>query len=478
MRNILLLLCVLIWSATDACGQNLTQARKWYAEGEFAKALPVFGRYLRSTPSNGNYNLWYGVCCLETGQASLAIPPLETAVKKRVTSGQLYLAQAYHAAYRYGDAVRVYEEYIAELKRRHRSTQLADSLLEESRKGLRFIRGVERVCVIDSIVMDKDKFLSAYSLSEESGKLMYTPSDEKKQSSKGGTAYETELGDRRYYAAPRTDSLSGIWVQNKLSGEWGRPRLLPHGINDAGNAGYPYMMTDGVTFYFASESPASLGGYDIFVTRYNADDGSFLEPQNVGMPFNSPANDYLYVVDEFNGIGWFATDRNQPEGKVCVYTFIPNKMKQVYDYENTDHLLLAQLASLHSIQDTWTDKKTVDEALARLEESRAARPETVETGDFTFIIDDRRTYHKREDFRSDEAEALFGQYQETGTNLRKSQARLEKLRDEYQESDHEGRTKLTPAILDLEKHVEDLRADRNRLAKEVRKKEISASGVK
>lgn len=59
--------------------------------------------------------MWYGVCCLNTGEAEEAIKYLETAVKRWVTSGQLYLAQAYNAVYRFEDAVGTYEDYIAEL---------------------------------------------------------------------------------------------------------------------------------------------------------------------------------------------------------------------------------------------------------------------------------------------------------------------------------------------------------------------------
>lgn len=70
---------------------------------------------MKSQPNNGNYNLWYGVCCLNTGEAEEAIKYLETAVKRRATSGQLFLAQAYNATYRFEDAVNTYEDYIAEL---------------------------------------------------------------------------------------------------------------------------------------------------------------------------------------------------------------------------------------------------------------------------------------------------------------------------------------------------------------------------
>lgn len=87
---------------------------------------------------------------------------------------------------------------------------------------------------------------------------------------------------------------------------------------------YPFMMPDGTTFYFAATGEESIGGYDIFVTRFDSESGSFLKAENIGMPFNSTANDYMYAIDEFNDIGWFATDRSQPEGKVCIYIFIPS----------------------------------------------------------------------------------------------------------------------------------------------------------
>ena len=63
------------------------------------------------------------------------------------------------------------------------------------------------------------------------------------------------------------------------------------------------------------------------------------------MPFNSPANDYMYAIDEFNNIGWFASDRYQPDNKVCIYVFVPNSSKEVYNYESTDEQIIINAAS-------------------------------------------------------------------------------------------------------------------------------------
>ena len=88
------------------------------------------------------------------------------------------------------------------------------------------------------------------------------------------------------------------------------------------NADYPYVLTDGITIYYASDGPGSMGGYDIFVTRYNTNTDSYLMPENVGMPFNSPYNDYMYVIDEFTTWDGLPPTATSPKAKcVSMYSF-------------------------------------------------------------------------------------------------------------------------------------------------------------
>ena len=168
-RYILLLLFCLV--LVGASAQTLEQAKAFYNKGQYEKAKPVFKKFVRTQPANGNYNLWYGVCCLETGEPDVALKYLETAVKKRIPSGQLYLARNYNDLYRFEDAIKCYEEYISDLSKRKRSTAEAEKLLEKSKTNLRMLKGIEEVCIIDSIVVDKDRFLEVYKISPESGKL-------------------------------------------------------------------------------------------------------------------------------------------------------------------------------------------------------------------------------------------------------------------------------------------------------------------
>ena len=132
-KQICLLGLALTLGFASISAQTLNEAKAWYEKGNYAQAKPVFQRFYKSQPANGNYSLWYGVCCLETGDAEAAVKPLETAVKKRVKSGQYHLARAYDRTYRYEEAEEVCNDYLSDLKRLRRSTDEAERLLTNIR---------------------------------------------------------------------------------------------------------------------------------------------------------------------------------------------------------------------------------------------------------------------------------------------------------------------------------------------------------
>lgn len=454
--------------------QTLAQAKAFYEKGEYAKAKPIFKKFATSQPANGNYSLWYGVCCLKTNEPDVALKYLENAVKKRIPSGQLYLGQNYHALYRFEDAIEVYNEYIADLTRRKRPTQEAEELLKKSKAGMRLLKGVEEVCIIDSIVADKKEFLASYKISPEAGQLyMYNAYFHDNKEAEG-IVYETELKDRIYYSEHQPDSTTSILSSNKMLNEWSTGSPLPEPVNShTSNANYPYVMTDGVTLFYASDGENSIGGYDIFVTRYNSENDTYLTPQNVGMPFNSPYNDYMYVIDEYNNLGWFASDRYQPEGKVCIYVFIPNSSKMVYEYENVGQKKLIRLASLRTIKETWTDNNAVAEARQRLQTATHEQPEEENKHEFEFVIDDSHTYHHADDFRSAEAKGTFEKYRTLEIRLVQARHKLANSRSEYMRTTESEKKRMTPAMLDLEKRIELLTEEMNQTAMLIRKQEIS-----
>ena len=45
---------------TGISAQTLEQAKVMFNKKQYSEAKPVFKKYVKSQPANGNYNLWYG----------------------------------------------------------------------------------------------------------------------------------------------------------------------------------------------------------------------------------------------------------------------------------------------------------------------------------------------------------------------------------------------------------------------------------
>lgn len=448
--------------AGTAGAQTLTQAKNFFEQGEFEKAKPVFERLVKQSPSNASYNFWYGACCYETGESEKAYTYLSKSAKRRYIDAYLYLGKWCYDAYRFDEAEENLNEYIDLRSRKKGSTEDGERMLEKVRRGQRMIRGVEKVAVIDSFVVDKQDFLKAYKLSTDAGDIQIT---------ENGVQFTNEMGDKQLQSVRNAEGQASLYSSMKMIDQWSKPEAVTS-INELGNADYPFVAGDGITMYYASDNEESMGGYDIFVTRYDSDDNSYLRPDNLGMPFNSPANDYMYVIDDLNNLGWFVSDRRQPEGKVCVYVFVPNASKQVYDYENGDPDQIAALARLDRISDTCTDEDKVRTARQQLAALVYRKDENTRKADFTFIVDDSATYHSLRDFRSAEARKQFQMLQQKEKDLESLIGQLDKKREAYAQAAESNRADMAPGMLDMEKRVEQLRQDIEELTNTVRNTEI------
>ena len=467
-KYIIPLIWTLCMGGTAVSAQTLAGAQKLFGEGKFAEAKPTFQRLVKQAPSNANYNFWYGACCYETGAATEAIPYLQKSAKRKIADAYLYLGKICYEQYRFDEAVQNLEEGISLLDQKKKDTSEAEALAAHYRQAARMIRGVENITVIDSFAVSKQDFLKAYKLSKESGEISTTGEGD-------CTEFTTEMGDKRILARPAAgDKGSKLYSSTKLINEWSTPEPLK-GVNDAGTSlNYPFLNSDGITLYYAAKGGESMGGYDLFITRYDPDEDTYLRPDNMGFPFNSPYNDYMYAIDDFNGLGWFASDRYQPEGKVCVYVFVPNESKVVYDYDTTDSTQVIAAATLRSIRATWNDADKVRQAKQQLAQVMYGKEEKAKKSEFTFVVNDHAVYHSQADFRSKEALKIFLTLRQKEKDLAQLDKALEADRRKYQQAANDVKKQMAPGMLDKERRSDELRTEIRQLQTTVRNTEITA----
>ena len=337
----------------------------------------------------------------------------------------------------------------------------------------------QQITIIDSIVTDKDQLLSQLLLSDETGRILSSSAFWGKGDST--TVFVNEMGNKAYFSQPDDSLKQQLCTSDLLGGEWSKPQLL-NGISEGiSETAYPFMLADGLTFYFAGKGEESIGGYDIFMTRYDAHNNSFLKPENIGMPFNSEANDYLFAIDEYAHIGYFVSDRRQPEGKACLYIFIPQASRKTYDPIVYTPAEIRGFADISSIADTWGNGEERSAALARYQAisinnmkatNTDAQPDDNAVASLELVINDAHTYSSARDFRSREAAVLYKQLIEARQQLCLLNEQLEKSRSFYPQAAGAEKKSLQREILQAEAEVTKLYSRIGTLEKEARNAEI------
>ena len=359
-------------------------------------------------------------------------------------------------------------------KRKAAKPKLTPEQIEHQAKLERMTENTQRILFIDSVVVPKAQFLSAYCLAPEVGQVARYQDIFNSKQQPDAYVHVNELGSRCFLSLAPTDTTMQLYKSDNLENRWSRPQLLK-GINDEGlfqRVNYPFMMGDGQTFYFAAEGGDGLGGYDIYVTRYDAEEDQFLHPVNIGMPFNSEANDYLYVIDEYSNLGWFATDRNQPSDSVCVYLFLPPTSRRTYTAEGLDIEEIAPYARIDRIADTWTDDAARQEALTRLQDISKRRHQKTDDHEFTFVVNDDVTYTRLSEFRAPGSSRLFQELQSFRQQYQRLATALDKARDYYEQAAQEERDELRSEILASERTQSQLQRQIHDTEKTIRNSEI------
>lgn len=452
-KSFLLSLSLLFFSFINIHAQSASNADNLFNNRQYEEALEVYKQLLQKTPSSVLYRYRYARCLYETGQLYEAITQFEKAGEKYALRN-FYLGELYIYAYRFQEAIEAYNKYKVKLSDNDPRHTFIDQNIQKASILDNYMQRTAEVIIIDSIVIDKEHFIDAYKLSSQAGKITAN-------SNATQITYTNQRNDRKHFSI-FNDSTYSIMSAQKLLDSWSKPTPLPQNINTH-NANYPFVMSDGITIYYATDGGNDgMGGYDIYITRYNSATDSYLNPENVGMPINSPYNDYMLAIDEVNNIGWFATDRHQPKDKVIVYSFIPQKERKYIKTDNQEYLRKA--AQLLTYK-TGTPSTTIPVA-----KKETPKPLPQAQQEFNFPINVTTVYHSSEDFKSEQARRLFELYLTFNDSINNTQQTLDYLRSEFTNNEQRSAEK----IIQLETQILDIRQQIQQTELQIRQLENQA----
>lgn len=354
-------------------------------------------------------------------------------------------------------------------------TTVVDNELEQRLESMRGF--TQKVMFIDSVVVSKSKLLSSLNIPDEAGSIQAYNKFFNTTDQPNSIVYLNQLRNKCVFSK-FADGGWDLYSQEMIGEKWSNAVPLK-GLDILGDdvdINWPFLLSDGTTLYFAAKGEESIGGFDIFMTRYDETTQSYLKPENIGMPFNSIDNDYFFIVDEYDGIGWFATDRNQPEGKVCIYSFIYNNVRENYVVDEYTPEQLRQLSEIHSISQTWTSNQARLSALEQLTAVYKRKFTQKKKNDFEFVINDELTYTTLTDFRSVEAAEMYVNLNELLRKKNKLDSSIERARVAYPTARQPQREQYKQQLLAAEKQSEKYETDIKNLSKKIRRIELTKLG--
>ena len=352
-------------------------------------------------------------------------------------------AREAYQGYRFASARTAIEKYITTQERRRQAIpESARQLQAMIARAERMYPRAESLQIVDSIVVAKQTWLEHLEQA-------------------GGTIRPEEGhlgGDSLMRQASYRDALGRNWIRSSSTGlewlsavgdHWEKQALSTKALGEGTELAYPFLLEDGITLVYGRRTTQGLGGYDLYMTRLSGQGMSFLEPTLLGMPYNSPYNDYLLAYHESEDWGVLVSDRFCPADSVHLYRFIgkPSFLsgESQSEVDSLGEEAMQARASLRGLlyKGSVVAKQTKG---------------TSYEGEIYFLLQGSRVYRHWSDFSSKEALEAYRVAETERKSVEERREHLRELRATWQSASEQERESLKTEILLLETQLRELEA--------------------
>ena len=129
-------------------------------------------------------------------------------------------------------------------------------------------------------------------------------------------------GKTLYFASNRegTFGSSDLWKTERTpEGGWSKPENLGIPVNTSAAEMAPFIHYDNQTLYFSSYGHPGLGGADLFRSIHK--NGAWTQPENLGYPVNSSADELVVIVNSEGNRGFISSNNLEGEGGYDIFMF-------------------------------------------------------------------------------------------------------------------------------------------------------------
>lgn len=122
-----------------------------------------------------------------------------------------------------------------------------------------------------------------------------------------------------YYSSLDSEGIRNIYCTVPGDTLWSAPRLVNESMTTDRDEINPMLSRDGRTLYFASKGLYGMGGYDLYAAHWNRELRDWDAPVNLGFPYSSPYDDYLFYNTDDGRYSVLVSNRGCPADSVCIF---------------------------------------------------------------------------------------------------------------------------------------------------------------
>lgn len=237
------------------------------------------------------------------------------------TDSLVRYGDALHKAYDFEEASAVFQQILDSLDVVEDSVMVKDvrERLRMSENGKNMSRFVQVPQAAGKRRLPKEAFFLAYPLEDRSWRALPNVLDAENGHEFAKSLYAPDWNDVLYYSAEGPSGTRDIMMTMLDDTVWTVPVPVEELSDPSADEIYPILSPDGKTMFFASDGLYGVGGYDLYKSVWDDQRKRWSAPQNMGFPYSSPADDFLYVESEDGDYVLFASNRECGMDSVYVY---------------------------------------------------------------------------------------------------------------------------------------------------------------
>ncbi len=226
-------------------------------------------------------------------------------------------ADSCRMAYNFAEAVKLCESAAQAMD--STDAPKAEERLLLSRNGLSMMDFCSQPTVVARQTFPLKDFLLFYPLKDRTWRKTPNQLDSLGGDSMSQAIYATDDARDIYYSARDEEGIRNIYRTHLSDSLWSAPALINEHMTSSSDEIYPMLSPDGKSLYFASKGLYGMGGYDLYVSNWNNETNDWDMPVNMGFPYSSPYDDFLFVNTEDGKYSLFASNRGCGRDSVTIY---------------------------------------------------------------------------------------------------------------------------------------------------------------